>query len=180
MGRDFPLPTSNYPLIGMNRIFRSLALVAALSCADAVGPKPPSATSDLVIVTTTFAKTSLARGDTVRFTYSVENKGDTSLTLNTVSGCQIKPELDQVDGKRMNPPAFSEVFCPADSTQTTLTARQKVTYGQLLCGYDPSKSDAQQCPGYRLTSGTFDASVLVTATELTVPVRSDWVRFTVQ
>ena len=166
----------------MRRLHRILVLAAGIvACGDSIaGPKGPSATSTLVKATVTLSKLVVQRGDTMRFSYSLQNLTANSLTLNTATGCQIRPELDQVGGALMKPPALSNaLLCPDVPTVITLTAGQTVTYSILLRGYDPSKAVTAQVPGYLLTTGVFDASVLITATEI-VSVRSDWVRFEVK
>jgi len=161
-----------------HHIFLLAALLAG--CGDSIaGPKGPSATSTVLKATTTLSKLVVQRGDTMRFTYSIENLTGSPLTLTTPNGCQVKPELDQVGGKLMNPRALADaLICPTTQTITPLGANQKVTFSLLLRGYDPSKEVSLQKPGYLLTTGVFDASVLITATE--AMVRSDWVRFEVK
>lgn len=164
----------------MNRILRTAAFAAIVTaCGDGVsGPKPPSAKSTLLEVISTTSKASLGVGDTATFGYSLKNLTADSLTLTTTTGCQIKPELDQVGGPRI--PDLLELTCPTSPTVRRLGPGQKLTYGIILRGYDKTKPAAAQTPGYLLSSGTFDASMIVTASELGSPVRSDWVRFTVK
>jgi hypothetical protein len=164
----------------MNRILKAAAIAAALvACGDEVaGPKAPSAKSTVVEVKTTMSKLTLGVGDTATFGYSLKNLTAASLTLTTDTGCQIKPELDQVDGPRI--PDLLELTCPGSQTVRVLAAGETVTFGIVLRGYNKNLSPDQQKPGYLLSSGTFDASMIVTANELTSPVRSDWVRFTVK
>lgn len=165
----------------MSRRFRPIALLAALiACGDALGPKPKSATNAFVKVTALVSRTPLRPGDTATFSYSVENITSDSLTLTTTSGCQIKPELDQVAGPNMTPPPLAELFCPTTPTVRRLAAAQKQTFSLVLRGFDTSKPADVQRPGYLLTKGTFDASVLVSAAEIGGSVRSDWVRFEVK
>jgi hypothetical protein len=163
----------------MHRILKTAAIAGALvACSDSVGPKPPSARSTIVEVITTMSKSNLNVGDTATFGYSVRNLTASTLTLTTDTGCQLSPVLDQVDGPRMTD--LLELLCPTTQTISVLAAGEKVEYGILLRGYDKTKPVDQQKPGYLLTTGTFDASMLVTANELPVAVRSDWVRFTVK
>ncbi|HEX7939890.1 MAG TPA: hypothetical protein VF483_12960, partial [Gemmatimonadaceae bacterium] len=70
--------------------------------------------------------------------------------------------------------------CPASQTVRSLAPGETAAFGIILRGYDKTKSTDLQKPGYLLSSGTFDASMFVTANELGTPVRSDWVRFTVK
>ena len=153
-----------------------------VACSDSItGPKPPSATSTILKATVTLSKVVVQRGDTMRFSYTVENLTAGPLTLTTDTGCQIQPELDQVGGARMDPPALSgALLCPTEATVRTLAVGEKFAFGILLRAYDPSKPIAVQSPGYLLTTGTFDASVLVRATEVGGQLRSDWVRFEVK
>jgi hypothetical protein len=163
----------------MNRIAKSaIAAATLLACKDSVGPKPPSAKSTIVEVVTTLSRTNFEVGDTGTFGYSVKNITTDTLTLTTSTGCQILPVLDQVDGPRIAD--LFEVTCPFAETVRTLAPGEKYQTGVLLRGYDKNKTVDQQTPGYLLSTGTFDASMLVTANELPVPVRSDWVRFTVK
>jgi len=162
----------------MNRILRTTLLAAvALGCSESIGPKPPSAKSAFIEVLSAVSKANLGVGDTLTWTYSLENITTDSLTLTTNIGCQLRPELDQVQGPTI--PDLLELICPPSQTVRKMAAGEKQTFSIILRGYDKTKSTDDQKPGYLLTSGTFDASVLVTATELGVPVRSDWVRFKV-
>ena len=70
-------------------------------------------------------------------------------------------------------------FGLTDQTVRVLAPGATFSAFGILRGYDKTKTTGQQTPGYLLTSGTFDASMLVTASPLPVPVRSDWVRFVV-
>lgn len=164
----------------MTRILKTAALAAILiGCGDSTaGPKPPSAKSTLVEVVSTMSKTTLAVGDTATFGYSVKNITTDTLTLTTDTGCQITPELDQVAGPTI--PDLLTLNCPGSQTVRTLAPGETAAYGLILRGYDKTKSTDLQKPGYLLSSGTFDASMFVTANELGTPVRSDWVRFTVK
>ena len=175
----------------MKRLCQTIALAAVLvACGDDIaGPKAPSLTSTLLQATVTLSKLVVARGDTMRFSYTMENLTAAPLTLTTTTGCQVLPVLDQVGGKRMNPPALTDaIFCPEDPTVQTLVAGEQRTFSFLLRGYDPSKLISDQRPGYLLTTGTYDASVLITAAELCAgagsgcvgTLRSDWVRFEVK
>ncbi|MEK7403225.1 MAG: hypothetical protein AABZ80_12790 [Gemmatimonadota bacterium] len=163
----------------MKRILRTSALaIILMACKDSVGPKPPSAKSTVVEVITTVSKAQLGVGDTATFGYSLKNISADSLTLTTNDGCQIRPELDQVDGPKI--PNLLELLCPTAQTVLVLAPGEKVAYGIVLRGYDKTKATDLQQPGYLLSTGTFDASMLVTANELPAPVRSDWIRFTVK
>lgn len=175
----------------MRRLFQTIAFAATLvACGDDIaGPKAPSLTSTVLKASVLLSKPVVARDDTMRFSYTMENLTAATLTLTTTTGCQVLPELDQVGGKRMSPPALSDaIFCPTDPTIQTLVAGEKRTFSFLLRGYDPSKLVTDQRPGYLLTTGTHDASVLITAAELCVgtgsgcvgTLRSDWVRFEVK
>ena len=160
----------------------TLAVIALLAaggaCSDSLGPKPPSARSTIIEVVSTMSRTTLGVGDTATFGYSLKNLTGDSLTLTTNTGCQIRPELDQVAGAKI--PDLLSLLCPTAATVSTLGPGEKVTYGIILRGFDKTKPSSEQKPGYLLTTGTFDASMVVTANELPAPVRSDWVRFTVK
>ena len=162
------------------RLWLSVAVLAA--CTDSIAPKSPSAANAFVKVVSTVSKPTINRGDTLTFTYSVENITNDSLTLTTPNGCQIRPVLDQVDGARMSPAPLTELSCLDNVVVTVrkLARGEKVASTLLLRSYDPSKSATSQVPGYLLTAGTFDASMLVTANEIGAPARSDWVRFVVK
>ena len=164
----------------MKRVLRIAAIAAALvACSDSVGPKPPSAKSTKLEVVSTMSKTTLGVGDTASFGYSLKNITTDTLTLTTDTGCQIKPELDQVAGPTI--PDLLVLNCPSlIQTVRKLAPGEKLTYGLVLRGYDKSKSVDLQKPGYLLSTGTFDASMVVAANELSANVRSDWVRFTVK
>lgn len=161
--------------------FFALAIVL-VACSDAVGPKPPSAANAFVKVVSTVSRTSIGKGDTLTFTYSVENITNDSLTLTTVAGCQIQPELDQVAGARMEPPPLTELSCYESTLPTVskLAQGEKFTYALLVRGFNPSKAAWEQGSGYLLTAGKYDASMLVNANEIGTSARSDWVRFEVK
>jgi hypothetical protein len=164
----------------MNRILKTaivLSLLAACSESTA-GPKPPSAKSTKLEVISTMSKTTLGVGDTATFGYSLKNITTDTLTLTTDTGCQITPQLDQVAGPKI--PDLLALNCPGTQTVRKLAPGEKAAYALTVRGYDKTKSAAVQTPGYLLSTGTFDASMVVTAKELGAPVRSDWVRFTVK
>jgi len=163
----------------MRTLLKSAVIAVTLvACKDSIGPKPPSAKSTIVEVVTTMSKTALGVGDTATFAYYVKNITPDTLTLSTPTGCQISPDLDQVEGPRMAD--LLELNCPGTPTTRVLAPGEKAQYFIILRGYDKNKSVDLQKPGYLLTTGTFDASMYVTATELPTAVRSDWVRFTVK
>jgi hypothetical protein len=166
----------------MNRMMKiaapaAVALALAACKEETTGPKGPSEKSTIVEVVSTVSKSTLGVGDTATFAYSVKNITLDTLTLTTNTGCQIAPVLDQVAGPRI--PDLYELNCPTAQTVRVLPPGATYSAFGILRGYDKTKPNNQQTPGYLLTSGTFDASMVVTASPLPAPVRSDWVRFVV-
>ena len=163
----------------MHRILLAVALAPVfIACSDTTGLKPPSAKNSKIEVVSMVSRTSLGVGDTATFSYSLKNLTTDTLTLTTDTGCQVRPELDQVAGPRMTD--LLTLSCPPTPTVRKLAPGEKQTYGIFLRGFDKTKAATLQTPGYLLTTGTFDASMVVVAKELGAPVRSDWVRFTVK
>lgn len=167
----------------MITVRRLVVLGAVLvACSDSVAPKPPYVPNEFVMVETVLSKTTLTINDTMLFRYSVENLTNDSLTLTTPSGCQIQPELDIAKGAKWDRAPLSELTCRDFDfpTITVLAVGEKQTFSLILGRYEDAKRGQAPPLTYFLTTGTWDASMLVRANEIGGSARSAWVRFTVQ